>query len=333
MKLQPIPHALRRSLIGSLLVTIVVSTLAGTAALAQEWPNRPIKLIVPYTPGTGQDTIARTLAPKLTEKLGQAIVIENRPGAAGNIGTEMAAKSPPDGYTLLLTASPIVLNTLLYKDLSWDPYRDFVPIANVCDGYLALVINNHVPASNVKEFIALLKARPGKMSYSSPGIGTPQHFSGEMLKFSTNTFMLHVPYRGSAGAITGLIGGDVEAMFMPVHSALPQAAQGRLKVLAVANPQRVSVAPSVPTMEQAGGPQMDAAVWYAFYAPAKTPPTIVNRLTAAFGEIMKQPDVVSSLEKQGLSINFLPGPQLTALMRRDQERWGKVVKEQGLKGE
>ena len=308
-------------------------TLQSLPMQAQEWPNRPIRLIVPYTPGTGQDKIARTLAPKLTEKLGQAIVIENRPGAAGNIGTEMVAKSPPDGYTLLLTASPIVLNTLLYKDLAWDPYRDFVPIANVCDGYLALVINNNVPATNVKEFIALLKARPGKLSYSSPGIGTPQHFSGEMLKFSTNTFMLHVPYRGSAGAITGLIGGDVEAMFMPVHSALPQVAQGRLKVLAVANPTRVAVAPNVPTMEQAGGPPMDAAVWYAFFAPAKTPAAVISRLTNAFGEIVKQPDVASSLEKQGLTINFLPGQQLTAMMRRDQERWGKVVKEKGLKGE
>ncbi len=312
---------------------LLAASVLAAPALAQEWPSRPIKIIVPYTPGTGQDTIARTLAPKLTEKLGQPIIIENRPGAAGNIGTEMVAKSPADGYTLLLTASPIVLNTLLYKDLSWDPYRDFVPIANVCDGYLALVLNNNVPATNVKEFIALLKARPGKLSYSSPGIGTPQHFSGEMLKFSTNTFMLHVPYRGSAGAITGLIGGDVEAMFMPVHSALPQAAQGRLKVLAVATPKRVAAAPDVPTMDQAGGPAMDAAVWYSFFAPAKTPPAIVARLTAAMGEIVKQPDVISSLEKQGLTINFLPGPQLTAMMRRDQERWGKVVKEKGLKGE
>ena len=306
---------------------------AAQPGVAQEWPNRPIKLIVPYTPGTGQDTIARTLAPKLTEKLGQSIVIENRPGAAGNIGTEMVARAPADGYTILLTASPIVLNTLLYKDLSWDPYRDFVPIANVCDGYLALVVNNNVPANNVRDFIKLLKDKPGKLSYSSPGVGTPQHFSGEMLKFATNTFMLHVPYRGSAGAITGLIGGDVDAMFMPVHSALPQAAQGRLKVLAVANPKRVAVAPDVPTMEQAGGPAMDAAVWYAFYAPAKTPAAIVSRLTATFGEIVKQPDIVSTLEKQGLTINFLPGPQLTAMMQRDQERWGKVVKEKGLKGE
>ena len=306
---------------------------AAQPGVAQEWPNRPIKLIVPYTPGTGQDTIARTLAPKLTEKLGQSIVIENRPGAAGNIGTEMVARAPADGYTILLTASPIVLNTLLYKDLSWDPYRDFAPIANVCDGYLALVVNNNVPANNVRDFIKLLKDKPGKLSYSSPGVGTPQHFSGEMLKFATNTFMLHVPYRGSAGAITGLIGGDVEAMFMPVHSALPQAAQGRLKVLAVANPKRVAVAPDVPTMEQAGGPAMDAAVWYAFYAPAKTPAAIVSRLTATFGEIVKQPDIVSTLEKQGLTINFLPGPQLTAMMQRDQERWGKVVKEKGLKGE
>ena len=321
-----------RSLVVAALVALGLFATA-QPGVAQEWPNRPIKLIVPYTPGTGQDTIARTLAPKLTEKLGQSIVIENRPGAAGNIGTEMVARAPADGYTILLTASPIVLNTLLYKDLSWDPYRDFAPIANVCDGYLALVVNNNVPANNVRDFIKLLKDKPGKLSYSSPGIGTPQHFSGEMLKFSTNTFMLHVPYRGSAGAITGLIGGDVEAMFMPVHSALPQAAQGRLKVLAVANPKRVAVAPDVPTMEQAGGPAMDAAVWYAFYAPAKTPAAIVSRLTATFGEIVKQPDIVSTLEKQGLTINFLPGPQLTAMMQRDQERWGKVVKEKGLKGE
>ena len=326
---------MKRRTIARLLAALPAAGLLTTALplAAQEWPNRPVKIIVPYTPGTGQDTIARTLAPKLTEKLGQAMVIENRPGAAGNIGTEMVAKSPPDGYTILLTASPIVLNTLLYKDLSWDPYRDFAPIANVCDGYLALVVNNNVPAKNVREFIALLKSRPGQLSYSSPGVGTPQHFSGEMLKFSTNTFMLHVPYRGSAGAITGLIGGDVDAMFMPVHSALPQAAQGRLRVLAVANPRRVAVAPDVPTMEQAGGPAMDAAVWYAFYAPAKTPPAIVARLTAAMSEIVKQPDVVNSLEKQGLTINFLAPPQLTALMRSDQERWGKVVKEKGLKGE
>ena len=317
---------------GQLIAACVALALA-SPALAQDWPNRPVKLIVPYTPGTGQDTIARTLAPKLTEKLGQPIVIENRPGAAGNIGTEMVAKAPPDGYTILLTASPIVLNTLLYKDLTWDPYRDFAPIANVCSGYLALVVNNNLPVKNVREFIALLKARPGKLSYSSPGIGTPQHFSGEMLKFSTNTFMLHVPYRGSAGAITGLIGGDVDAMFMPVHSALPQAAQGRLKVLAVANPQRVAVAPDIPTMEQAGGPPMDAAVWYAFYAPAKTPPAIVARLTTALSEIVKQPDVANSLEKQGLAINFLAPAQLTAMMRSDQERWGKVVREKGLKGE
>ena len=317
---------------GQLIAACVALALA-SPALAQDWPNRPVKLIVPYTPGTGQDTIARTLAPKLTEKLGQPIVIENRPGAAGNIGTEMVAKAPPDGYTILLTASPIVLNTLLYKDLTWDPYRDFAPIANVCSGYLALVVNNNLPVKNVREFIALLKARPGKLSYSSPGIGTPQHFSGEMLKFSTNTFMLHVPYRGSAGAITGLIGGDVDAMFMPVHSALPQAAQGRLKVLAVANPQRVAVAPDIPTMEQAGGPPMDAAVWYAFYAPAKTPPAIVVRLTTALSEIVKQPDVANSLEKQGLTINFLAPAQLTAMMRSDQERWGKVVREKGLKGE
>ena len=189
-----------------------ITLSASSPAAGQEWPSRPIKLIVPYTPGTGQDIIARTIAPRLTEKLGQAVVIENRAGAAGNIGTEAVAKSPPDGYTLLLTASTIVFNPLIYQGLGWDPYRDFAPIANLTEGYLALVVGNAVPATNVREFVALLKKSPGKYSYASPGIGTPQHLSGELFKVATGTFLLHVPYRGSAGAVTDLVGGSVEAM-------------------------------------------------------------------------------------------------------------------------
>ena len=306
---------------------------ASASAQAQDWPNRPIRIIVPYTPGTGQDTIARVIAPKLTEKLGQPVVIENRPGASGNIGTDVVAKSAPDGYTLLMTASTMVLNTLLYKDLPWDPFRDFAPVANLTNGYLALVVNNNVPATNVKEFVELLKQRPGKLSYSSPGIGTPQHLSGELLKVATKTYMLHVPYRGSAGAITGLIGGEVDAMFMPVHSPLPQARQGRLKVLAVVNDKRVSVAPEVPTVQEAGGPQLDAAVWYPMYAPAKTPPAVLARLTAAIGEILKQPDTATSLDKQGLAVNFMTPAELTRLMQNDIAFWSVVVKEKNLKGE
>ena len=317
--------ALRAALVGAL--------FASTLALAQEWPNRPLKIIVPYTPGTGQDTIARTIAPKLTEKFGQPVVIENRPGASGNIGMEAVAKAPADGYTLLMTASTIVLNPLLYKDLGWDPFRDFVPIANLTTGYLALVVGNNVKANNVKEFVALLKAQPGKLSYSSTGIGTPQHLSGELFKIATGTYMLHVPYRGSAGAITGLIGGDVEAMFMPVHSALPQAKQGRLKVLGVVSDKRVAVAPDVPTLKEAGGPNLEASVWYPLYAPARTSPEIVSKLSAAIGDILKQKEIVENLDKQGLTIFYQNSLELSGWMRRESVRWAAVVKEKNLKGE
>ena len=316
--------------------TFLVCALGVTAlkAQAQEWPAKPIRLVVPFTPGTGQDIIARTIAPKLTERFGQPIVIENRPGAAGNIGTEVVARAAPDGYTLLLTASPIVFNPLIYPALSWDPYRDLAPIANLTDGYLALVVGNAVPASNVKEFVALLKAKPGQLTYASPGVGTPQHFSGELFKVATGTFMLHVPYRGSAGAITDVIGGAVDAMFMPVHTALPQVRQGRLKVLGVANDKRVSVAPDVPTIAEGGGPKnVDASVWYAMYAPARTPPDIVAKLSSSLRDILRQPDVADTLNKQGLTVNYMNPQELTAMMRRETERWAKIVKEKGLKGE
>jgi tripartite-type tricarboxylate transporter receptor subunit TctC len=311
-----------------------ILAFACSATSAQEWPARPIKLVVPFTPGTGQDIIARTIGPKLTERLGQSVVIENRPGASGNIGTEAVAKAPPDGYTLLLTASPVVFNPLIYQGLSWDPYRDLAAVANLTDGYLALVVGNGVPASNVKEFVALLKARPGQLSYASPGVGTPQHLTGELFKVATGTFMLHVPYRGSAGAVTDVIGGAVEAMFMPVHTVLPQVRQGRLKVLGLANDKRVSAAPEVPTIHEAGGPRdVNASVWYAIFTTAKTPPEVVNKLSATLRDILRQPDVAESLNKQGLTVNYLNPQELTAMMHRETLRWSKIVKEKGLKGE
>ena len=318
----------------SSVIAVLVLALTPALASAQDWPSRPIKLIVPFTPGTGQDIIARTIGPKLTERLGQTVVIENRAGASGNIGTEAAVKSAADGYTLLLTASPIVFNPLIYANLGWDPYRDLAPVANLTDGFLALVVGNSVPATNVREFVALLKARPGKLSYASPGVGTPQHLTGELFKVATGTFMLHVPYRCSAGAVTDVICGSVEAMFMPVHTVLPQVKQGRLKVLGVANDKRVSVAPEVPTIAEAGGPgDVNASVWYAMYAPAKTAPDIVNKLSATLRDILRQPEVAENLNKQGLTVNYMNPQELTALMRRETLRWSKIVKEKGLKGD
>jgi len=312
----------------------ILLALACGSTAAQEWPTRPIRFIVPFTPGTGQDIIARTIGPKLTERLGQPVVIENRPGASGNIGTEAVAKAAPDGYTIMVTASPVVFNPLIYQNLPWDPFRDLAAVANLTDGYLALVVGNGVPASNVKEFVALLKARPGKLSYSSPGVGTPQHLTGELFKVATGTFMLHVPYRGSAGAVTDVIGGAVEAMFMPVHTVLPQVRQGRLKVLGLAYDKRVAAAPDVPTIFEAGGPRdVNASVWYAIFTTGKTPPEIVNKLAATLREVVRAPDVAETLNKQGLTVNYMNPQELTAMMRRETERWSKIVKEKGLKGE
>ena len=316
------------------LIAGLLLAIACAPGAAQEWPTRPIRFIVPFTPGTGQDIIARTIGPKLTERLGQPVVIENRPGASGNIGTEAVAKAAPDGYTIMVTASPVVFNPLIYQGLPWDPFRDLAPVANLTDGYLALVVGNGVPASNVKEFVALLKARPGKLSYSSPGVGTPQHLTGELFKVATGTFMLHVPYRGSAGAVTDVIGGAVEAMFMPVHTALPQVRQGRLKVLGLAYDKRVAAAQDVPTIQEAGGPRdVNASVWYAVFTAGKTPPDIVNKLAATLRDIVRQPDVADTLNKQGLTVNYMNPQELTAMMRRETERWAKIVKEKGLKGE
>lgn len=318
----------------SKIVAGIVLAFSCASGIAQDWPARPIKLIVPFTPGTGQDIIARTIGPKLTERLGQPVVIENRPGASGNIGTELVAKAPPDGYTIMITASPVVFNPLIYQNLGWDPFRDLAAVANLTDGYLALVVGNGVAASNVKEFVALLKARPGQLSYSSPGVGTPQHLTGELFKVATGTFMLHVPYRGSAGAVTDVIGGAVEAMFMPVHTVLPQVKQGRLKVLGLAYDKRVAAAPEVPTIHEAGGPRdVNASVWYAVFTTGKTPPDVVNKLSATLRDIVRQPDVADTLNKQGLTVNYMNPQELTAMMRRETERWSKIVKEKGLKGE
>jgi tripartite-type tricarboxylate transporter receptor subunit TctC len=207
-------------------------------------------------------------------------------------------------------------------------------VANLTDGYLALVVGNGVAASNVKEFVALLKARPGQLSYSSPGVGTPQHLTGELFKVATGTFMLHVPYRGSAGAVTDVIGGAVEAMFMPVHTVLPQVKQGRLKVLGLAYDKRVAVAPEVPTIHEAGGPRdVNASVWYAVFTTGKTPPEVVNKLSSTLRDIVRQADVADNLNKQGLTVNYMNPQELTAMMRRETERWSKIVKEKGLKGE
>jgi tripartite-type tricarboxylate transporter receptor subunit TctC len=310
-------------------VTAVVIALATGPALAQDtYPARPVKLVVPFTPGTGMDILARTLGQKMGDDWKVAVVVENRPGASGNIGTEAVAKSPPDGYTLLVTASTLVLNPSLLKSIPYDPIADFAPVVALAIGQLALVTNPSVKARTVREFIALAKESPGAMSYGSPGNGTPHHLAMELFKANTGINLLHVPYKGTAGATQDLLGGQISAMFLPVHVALPLVTAGKLNMLAAGGTQRAFATPDIPSLAEATGIRdIDTDIWYALYAPARTPPAIIGTLNRTVNALLKNPEVADSLQKQGLQPTGGSPEQLDQITRTDLERWAKVVRD------
>ena len=296
---------------------------------AQEpYPSRPIKLIVPFTPGTGIDILARTLGQKLGEDWKASLVVDNRPGASGNIGTEAVAKAPPDGYTLLTTASTIVLNRSLFKSIPYDPVNDFAPIAPLAVGRLALVTNPSVPAKSAADFIAYAKANPGKLNYGSPGNGTPHHLAMEVFKSSTGINIVHVPYKGTAGAVQDLLGGQINVMFLPVHVALAQVEAGKLNILAAGGAARASATPNVPSLAEAAGVrEVDTDIWYGLYAPAGTPRDIVGKLNAEVNRLLKDPAMIETLTKQGLQPTGGSPDDLARLTRTDLDRWAKVIRE------
>ena len=310
-------------------VTAVVIALATGPALAQDtYPARPVKLVVPFTPGTGMDILARTLGQKMGDDWKVGVVVENRPGASGNIGTEAVAKSPPDGYTLLVTASTLVLNRSLLKSIPYDPIADFAPVVPLAIGQLALVTNPSVKARTVREFIALAKESPGAMSYGSPGNGTPHHLAMELFKANTGINLLHVPYKGTAGATQDLLGGQISAMFLPVHVALPLVTAGKLNMLAAGGTQRAFATPDIPSLAEATGIRdIDTDIWYALYAPARTPPAIIGTLNRTVNALLKNPEVADSLQKQGLQPTGGSPEQLDQITRTDLERWAKVVRD------
>jgi tripartite-type tricarboxylate transporter receptor subunit TctC len=310
-------------------IAALALSLAAFAAHAQgSYPDHSIKIIVPFTPGTGIDILARTLGQRLGDGWKQAIVVENRPGASGNIGTDAVAKSPPDGYTLLMTASTLVLNRSLFKSIPYDPVKDFVPIAPLAIGSLALVVNPAVNATTVKELIALAKAQPGKLNYASPGNGTPHHLAMELFKSSTGTDLLHVPYKGSAGAVQDLLGGQVQVMFLPVHVALQHVQAGKLRMLAAGGTTRASATPQVPSLAEATGiHNIDTDIWYGVYAPAGTPQPIVAKLNTAFNALLRNPEIAQTLEKQGLQPTGGTPDALGRTTREDLERWARVVRD------
>ena len=312
---------------------ILIAAIAfacATAAQAQAWPTKPIRYIVIFAPGGTTDILARLIAPKLSDALGQPVVVENRPGAGGNNGAEMIAKAAPDGYTIGSgTVSSHAINATLYSKLPYDPSKDFSPITMLATLPNMLVVHPSLGVNNVAELIALLKANPNKYSFGSAGNGTSQHMSGEMFKTMTGTSMQHIPYKGSGPKIPDLLAGTISMSFENITTAYPPVKQGRLKALAVTTQKRSFVAPDVPTMQEAGLAGYDITSWQALLAPAGVPKEIIARLHMETAKALKAPDVAKRLEDLGLDAGGIAPEELAAIIRNDIPRLGKVVRDSG----
>jgi len=312
------------------LIVAVFCIVAGSStAVAQgAYPTTSIRIIVPFTPGTGIDILARTLGQKMGDDFKQPVIVENRPGASGNIGTEAVAKAAPDGYTLLMTANTIVLNRSLFKSIPYDPIKDFAPIAPLAIGRLALVIHPSSGVRTIGDFIALAKREPGKLNYGSPGNGTPHHLAMELFKSKTGIDIVHVPYKGTSGAVTDLLSGQINVMFLPVHVAMPYVESGKLDMLAAGGVTRASATPAVPSLAEAAGVRdIDTDIWYGLYAPAGTPADVVRKLGTEINALLKSRDVADTLAKQGLQPTGGTPDDLAQLTRTDLERWSVVVRD------
>ena len=315
-----------------ILIACAALFIAGLS-LAQDYPTRPVHVIVPYTPGTGADILARLLGPKLGERWKVGVPTENKPGATGNIGAEFVAKSPPDGHTLLFVATSFGTTPALQKNLPFDPVKSFEPVALVATSGLVVVINPQLPARSMKEFIELAKRQPGKMHYSSPGNGGPQHLAMELIKLETGIDIVHVPYKGAAGALADVVGGHVEATIAAVQTAHPHVQSGRLRALAVMSAERSQAYPDVPTMKEQGLPDLEVETWYGAFAPAQTPPAIVQKLNADINTVLKDHQIREAIEKQGMTPVGGPPQRLDNLVKKELPRWHRVVSAAGIKAD
>jgi tripartite-type tricarboxylate transporter receptor subunit TctC len=300
--------------------------LQALPAAAQNWPTRPVRIIVPFAAGGPADVFARYIAQRLQEPLGQAFVVEDRPGAGAVIGTDLVAKSPADGYTLLLMSNTHTVNETLLSNKPYDLERDFVAIAPINYSDLVLVANPSVPANNVRELIKLAKERPGKLNYASSGTGTPYHMAGELFKSMSDTKIVHIPYKGSSGARTDVLGGQVDLMFDAVTTMAENVKAGKVKAIATTGKKRSGVLPDVPTVDESGVPGYEATIWLGLLAPKGTPPAIVNRLNEAISKIVSQPDVQQAWARQG-AVAMVMNPQaFDKYVREDVQKWAKVIK-------
>jgi tripartite-type tricarboxylate transporter receptor subunit TctC len=303
------------------------------AALGQSYPSRPVRLIVGFAPGGGVDINARMLAPKLSEYLGQQVVVENVPGAGTNIANERVAKAAPDGYTLLINTAAVAINMSLYRNLPFDTLRDFAPVSVFSHSPNVLVVNAKLAAQNVKELVAMARGAPGKLNYSSAGVGTTQHLAAELFKLRTGTFIVHIPYKGTAPSMTALIAGEVDLSFANIPSIQGHLKSGRLRALAATAARRDPQLPEVPTMKEAGVEGVEVVVWYGVLAPAGTPRDIVQTLANGIMRATRDPEVRRRMLEQGAEPVGSTPEEFAKLLREEVARWAEVVKISGARAE
>jgi len=314
------------------LLLVLACCAAAAQALAQGYPAKPVKVVVPYPPGGGNDTLGRLFAIKLSERMGQQFVVENRPGAGAMIGTEAAAKSPPDGYTILLSSiATHALSPNLYARVPYDPIRDFAPITLLGIAPTVLVVNNDVPAKDLAELIAAAKAKPGGLAYASGGNGTPPHINAEVFKAVAGVDLLHVPFKGGGPALVDLMAGRVQVMLDTAASAMPHVRSGKLRALAISAPKRSPEYPDLPTFAEAGLPQYDTNAWYSMHAPAGTPPEVVRRLNAELVAILKDPDVVARFKQLTTDPVGNTPEEFAVYVKAELDKYARIIKAAGIR--
>ncbi|MDI1237480.1 MAG: tripartite tricarboxylate transporter substrate binding protein [Polaromonas sp.] len=308
---------------------------AGAGALAQGapvpvLPQAPIRLIVPFTPGTGIDLIARTVGPRLSERLGRPVVVDNRAGASGNIGTEAVVRAAPNGSTLLVTVNTLVMNASLYPQLTFDPVKDLTPVTLTSWGQLLLVANPKTGFKSASDLVAAARKTPGRINYGSPGVGTPHHLAMELFKTTAGVFVTHIPYRGTGPALTDLLGGQIETMFLPIHVALPHVKSGRLVALGIGSDKRHALLPDVPTLVEARAGKVNVDMWYGIFAPPGTSPELVALYNREIREILLSDEVKKAFQTQGMDPTGSTPGEFKSLVEMDAKRWAGLIQAQGI---
>ncbi len=319
-----------RAMAGFALACWIVCAGAQEAAA---WPGRTVQMVVPYTPGTGADILSRIFGSRLAERWRVGVVTDNRAGATGNIGTEYVAKAAPDGYTLLCTATSFGTNPALNPKLPFDPVGSFAPVALLATSAVSVVVTPGLPAKSMRDFLDLARSQPGKLYYSSPGNGGPQHLAMELLKLDARIDLVHVPYKGSGGALADLVGGHVQAMIVSLQTAAPYVQGGKLRMLAVMSAERSPAFPDVPTLKELGLPDLEVETWYGMFAPAGTPAAVIAKLNADLNAVLRQPDIRELLAKQGMVPGGGPPERFGDLVKRELVRWSRVVAAAGIRAD